>query len=243
MAYNFTGKKAVVTGASRGIGKGIATTLTELGAEVYAVSKTQENLNALKTELPNIHTICVDLGDWAATKTAIEKIGTVDFLVNNAALLPTFGPFLEMTEENLDAMYQVNLKSVVNVSQILARRMIEVDKPGVIVNVSSITAVRSEKGTVGYSTMKAALDMLTKVMALELGPNNIRVVGVRPTAIMTDGLVEQYPGIREYCAEKSPIGKAGEVEDVVNTVVFLLSDKAALIIGSSLDLDAGQLLK
>jgi NAD(P)-dependent dehydrogenase (short-subunit alcohol dehydrogenase family) len=112
---------------------------------------------------------------------------------------------------------------------------------------SSVFSERPFLGALEYCSMKAALDMLTKVMALELGSNNIRVVGVRPTLVVTDMQKqvfsqEEIPGLVDMFKAKSPLRKIAEIEDVVNTVVFLLSDKASLITGSSVDVDAGYLV-
>jgi L-xylulose reductase len=244
----FTGKKALVTGAGRGIGRGITKALAGMGAEVYALSKTQENLDTLKVEIPSIHTVCVDLADWAATREAVEKLDAVNFLVNNAGWSKaSLSTIIKAVEENLDQTYNVNFKAVVNVSQVVARKMVESVKPGVIVNISSVLGKRHMAGWMENSTMKAALDMLTKVMSLELGSHNIRVVGVRPTLVMTDVIKalphETIGPLVDTFKTQSTLGKIGEIEDVVNTVVFLLSDKAALITGSSVDVDAGYLAR
>jgi L-xylulose reductase len=249
LTIDFKGKKALVTGAGRGIGRGLAKALAGMGAEVYALSKTQENLDTLKAEIPSIHTVCVDLADWAATREAVEKLEAVDFLVNNAVWIKkSRTSFLDATENDLDQTYNVNFKAIVNLSQVVGRKMVESGKPGVIVNISSVAGKRPVPGVMEYNTMKAALEMLTKVMALELGSHNIRVVTVRPTMILTGAhntimSDEEVLGFAEICKAKSTLGKIGEIEDVVNIVVFLLSDKAALITGSAVDVDAGYLVK
>jgi NAD(P)-dependent dehydrogenase (short-subunit alcohol dehydrogenase family) len=248
MALCHSGKKALVTGAGRSMGRGIAKALALMGAEVYALDIIQDNLDSLKTEVPRIHPVCVDLADWEATRKVIEKLDAVDFLVNNAALNKTSQTtFLNGTEHDLDQIYKVNFKAVVNVSQMAARKMVECGKPGVIVNISGVFEKRPLAGWMEYCSMKAALHMLTKVMALELGPHNIRVVSVRPTLILSEIMTkDKSPEVVQELVDgfkaKSPLGKIGEIEDVVNTVVFLLSDKAALITGSAVDIDAGYLV-
>ncbi|KAL3870328.1 hypothetical protein ACJMK2_038402 [Sinanodonta woodiana] len=117
MNIRFDGKRALVTGAGRGIGRGIIKKLAECGAECVAMSKTQENLDSLKNEVPGIRTVMVDLADWTATRHALEKIGKIDLLVNNAAIV-IMSPFLETTKEDLDKVFDVNFKAVFNVSQV-----------------------------------------------------------------------------------------------------------------------------
>jgi L-xylulose reductase len=244
MDFDFTGKKVMVTGAGRGIGRGLSKALAEMGAEVFALSKTQANLDSLKAEVPSVHTVCCDLADWDATRKAVEEIDAVDFLVNNAGILTPPALFVDLSQHDLDITYNVNFKAAVNVSQVVARRMISGGKSGVIVNVSSVRAeCPAPPGRLAYCTMKAALDMLTKVMALELGSHNIRVVGVRPTLIMTDFFKDCPEDTVQIYKDKSCLGQVGEVKHVVDTIIFLLSDKASLITGSSVDVDAGVLAK
>ncbi|KAJ8316841.1 hypothetical protein KUTeg_004745 [Tegillarca granosa] len=189
MAYNFTGKRALVTGGSRGIGKVIVKDLIDAGAEVYALAKTQTNLDKLKSEIPNVNLIAVDLADWDATRIAVENIGDVDLLVNNAVFFDekiADYSFIETPYEFLEQSINVNLKSAFNISQVVARNMMKRSSGGAIINVSSLAGLRPFKGVSFYCVSKAGMDMMTKVMALELGPHNIRVNTVSPTNVRTE---------------------------------------------------------
>lgn len=128
--------------------------------------------------------MCVDLGDWEATERALGSVGPVDLLVNNAAVA-LLQPFLEVTKDAFDRSFEVNLRAVIQVSQIVARGLIARGAPGAIVNISSQCSQRAVTNHSVYCSTKGALDMLTKVMALELGPHKIRVNAVNPTVVMT----------------------------------------------------------
>jgi len=184
-SYQFEGKRALVTGASRGIGKAIAIALSQSGAETYALSKTKEHLDTLIAECPSILPVCVDLSDWAETRKAVESLPPIDLLVNNAGVAKLMS-FLNVQQEDIDTCFDVNVKAVINISQVVAESLISRGCPGSIVNISSQSSVRAGPDRTVYSASKGALDMITKVMALELGPHKIRVNSVNPTVVMTD---------------------------------------------------------
>ncbi|KAK3592148.1 hypothetical protein CHS0354_019439 [Potamilus streckersoni] len=243
MPFDFSGKRALVTGAGRGIGRDLAKALAAAGASVYALSATKKNLDSLKEEIPSIHVIHVDLNDWKATRTVAETVGHIDFLVNNAAYSPEWCPFVDTTRENIQGVLDVNVMAAVNLSQVFGKKMIEKGKGGAIVNVSSINGVRAMPGCVGYNLSKAALDMLTKQMALELGPYNIRTNSVNPTVVMTDMGREHWgkPEKSEGLLIQIPMGRFAEVREVVETIMFLLSDHASMVNGVVLPVEGGQL--
>ncbi|XP_032178079.1 carbonyl reductase [NADPH] 2-like isoform X1 [Mustela erminea] len=176
MRLNFSGGRALVTGAGKGIGRGTVKALHALGAAVVAVSRTNTDLVSLSEQCPGIETVCVDLGDWEATERALGNVGPVDLLVNNAATLQT-QPFLEVTKHVFDRTFNVNLRSVVQVSQIVARGLIQRGVPGSIVNVSSMVAHVTFPNLAVYSSTKGAMTALTKVMAAELGPYKVGMGG------------------------------------------------------------------
>ncbi|KAJ8317740.1 hypothetical protein KUTeg_005644 [Tegillarca granosa] len=250
MAYNFTGKRALVTGGSRGIGKVIVTDLIDAGAEVFALAKTQTNLDKLKSEIPSVNIIAVDLADWDATRNAVEKIGDLDILVNNAAFMDAkIGDyaFIDTPKDLLENSLDVNLKAAFNISQVVARSMIERSSGGAIINVSSLTGLRPFKGLSSYCVSKAGMDMMMKVMALEFGPYNIRVNTVSPTSVRTEFLekVMNSPDLKKVYEEvvlRHPLGKIAEIKDVSNAVMFLLSDNASMITGTVLPVDCGYLV-
>ncbi|XP_024409716.1 carbonyl reductase [NADPH] 2 [Desmodus rotundus] len=243
MQLNFSSLRALVTGAGQGIGRHTAKALHASGATVVALSRTSANLVSLSEECPGIETVCVDLGDWEATEQALGSVGPVDLLVNNAAVaMPQ--PFLEVTKEVFDRSFSVNLRSVFQVSQVVARGMIERGVPGSIVNISSIAASVTFPNLAVYSSTKGAMTMLTKTMALELGPHKIRVNSVNPTFVLTamsqQGLRD--PEFARKVKERHPLRRFAEMEDVVNSILFLLSDRSASTSGSSLLVDAGYLV-
>ncbi|XP_069887782.1 carbonyl reductase [NADPH] 2-like isoform X2 [Dipodomys merriami] len=215
MQFNFSGLRALVTGAGKGIGRDTAKALHAAGARVVAVSRTHADLVSLSGECPGVEPVCVDLGDWEATGRALGSVGPVDLLVNNAAVALR-QPFLEVTKDFFDRSIDVNVRSVIQVSQIVARGMIDRGVPGSIVNISSMLALIPFPNLTSYCCSKGAMTMLTKAMALELGPHKIRVNTVNPTLVMTDmgkgvsadpefvrKLKERHP-LRKFAATAAP---------------------------------------
>ncbi|VFV31387.1 carbonyl reductase 2-like [Lynx pardinus] len=242
MQLNFRGLPALVTGAGKGIGRDTVKALHALGAKVVAVSRTDTDLVSLSKECPGIQTVCVDLADWDATERALGNVGPVDLLVNNAAVAP-LQPFLEVTKEVFDRTFNVNLRSLVQVSQIVARGMIHRGVPGSIVHVSSMVAHVTLPNLSVYSSTKGAISVFTRAMAAELGPYKIRVNSVNPTVVLTamGQKVLADPEIARKLKERHPLQKFAETEDVVNSILFLLSDRSASTSGSGILVDAGYL--
>ncbi|XP_015275842.1 PREDICTED: L-xylulose reductase isoform X2 [Gekko japonicus] len=181
----FVGRRALVTGAGKGIGRAVAVALSRAGAHVVALSRTQADLDGLQKECPGIQTLCVDVGDWEATEAALNKVDDIDLLVNNAGIA-LLQPFLEVTKDAFDRSFSVNLRAALQISQIVARKLIARGAPGAIVNVSSQASQRAVLDHTVYCSTKSALDMLTKTMAQELGPHKIRVNSVNPTVVLTE---------------------------------------------------------
>jgi len=244
MEINFTGKRALVTGAGKGIGRSTAKMLAKGGAEVIALSRTQADLDSLKAEEPAIQTVCVDLFDIEATLKKIESLGDIHLLVNNAGIA-ILGPFEEAKPDDFDKIFAVNVKAPMFIAQVVAKKMIAGHFAGAIVNVSSQASKKALKDHTLYCSTKASLDMLTKSMALELGPHNIRVNAVNPTVTMTDmgKLGWSDPGKAKPMLDQIPLGRFAEVEEVVHAIVYLLSDKASMISGTILPVDGGFLAR
>ncbi|XP_061564430.1 L-xylulose reductase [Cololabis saira] len=247
MELSFAGKRALVTGAGKGIGRATAVSLASRGAKVIAVTRTQEDLDSLVEEVPSITPVLLDLGDWGATDRALRDLGPVDLLVNNAATA-NLQPFLEVDPDSFDQLFSVNVKAVLHVSQIVARGMKARASGGSIVNVSSQASQRALKDHTVYCDLispsgatKAALDMLTKMMALELGPYQIRVNSVNPTVVLTDmgRLGWSDPEKSRTMKTRIPLGRFAEVDDVVNSILFLLSDQSSMTTGALLPVDGG----
>ncbi|XP_045526257.1 D-erythrulose reductase-like [Pieris brassicae] len=240
MEISFKGKRILVTGAGQGIGRGIAVELWRAGANIVALSRTRSHLEALQSEYPSIDIVDVDIADWEKTRGIVESLGPFDALVNNAAIA-ICEPFLTCSSSNFDKTFDVNVKAVLNISQVVARKMIEKKINGAIVNISSQASKAALQDHTIYSASKAALDALTRAMALELGPQGIRVNAVNPTVIMTAMAKVGWSDEKKSSEmlSKIPLRRFGEVQEVVNAVVFLLSERASMITGVELPVDGG----
>jgi NAD(P)-dependent dehydrogenase (short-subunit alcohol dehydrogenase family) len=233
-----------VTGAGRGIGRGCAIALAEAGAAVMLMARSRSELEETACELRamgrNVQSIVCDVTDSRQVKEAVDFLEQIDILVNNAGTnVPE--PFLEVTEENLDKMLAVNVKGVFLVAQAAARRMVERGEGGSIINISSqMGHVGAPRRTV-YCATKHAVEGLTKAMAVELAPHNVRVNSVAPTFVetpMSKPFLEDET-FREDTLSRIPLGRLGQVEDVAGAVLFLASPTAGLITGASLLVDGG----
>jgi L-xylulose reductase len=247
--HSFTGKRVIVTGAGRGIGRALCLKLAnELGANVYGISRNPDHLATLKSENPSINTVAVDLADWNAAREAVNNIGAVDYLVNNAGIL-IVKSFLETTAEDFDTCQNVNLRAVLNVSQVVAQNMIKAGIPGSIVNVSSLSSIRPTEYACAYSLSKAGLDQLTKIMAISLGSHKIRVNSINPISVNTEMLSpvvtllnEGHPQLSAAVAktvQRVPIQGVVPMENIVDSILFCLSDSASMMSGVILPLDGG----
>ncbi|KXJ28597.1 D-erythrulose reductase [Exaiptasia diaphana] len=243
MEIPFTGKRALVTGAGKGIGRSTAKALVQYGAEVIALTRTQADLDSLVKEVPSIKPLCLDATNTEKVTKAIEELGNIDLLVNNAGI-NILESFLDVKIESYDKIFDINVKAPLFIAQAVAKKMVSNGNGGCIVNVSSQASLIALQDHTVYCTTKAALDMLTKTMALELGPHKIRVNSVNPTFVnetrMADqGLGRLTPDERQAKINTLPLGKYPEKEDVVNAILYLLSDKAAMVNGVNLLVDAG----
>uniref|UniRef100_UPI00358E7187 L-xylulose reductase n=1 Tax=Myxine glutinosa TaxID=7769 RepID=UPI00358E7187 len=243
MDIGFDGKRALVTGAGKGIGRAVAVALDKGGAQVVALSRTVEDLEALQKECSGITTVVVDLLDWDGTEVALADVGPVDLLVNNAGVADN-QPFLEVTKAAWDRTFDTNVKAVFHVSQLVARAMRDKGSGGAIVNVSSVASQRALQNHTAYCSSKGALDMLTKVMALELAPYKIRVNSVHPTVVMTSMGRREWsdPSRSAALLTRIPMGRFVEEEEVVNCILFLLSNASEMVHGAQLTIDGGQLI-
>nr|CAH7722981.1 unnamed protein product [Callosobruchus chinensis] len=240
MEITFKGKRALVTGASQGIGRDIVKQLAACGAKVVAVARNKDMLVSLKNEVPSIETVALDLSDWNKTKQGLANIGPIDLLVNNAGLA-ILGPLTEVQESDVDRLFDINVKAMINVTQIVVHDLLARKAPGSIVNVSSQASMVGLNNHTVYCATKGAVDSFTRAAALEYGPKNIRVNAVNPTVIMTDmgRLGWSDPKVANPMLEKIPLRRFGEVHEVVDAVTYLLSDKASMITGTCLPIDGG----
>jgi NAD(P)-dependent dehydrogenase (short-subunit alcohol dehydrogenase family) len=241
MEIRLDGKVAVVTGASRGIGRAVAATMAASGAKVMLVSRKQDQLDeAAATMSGDVATMAANTGDVEAGRrvvaATIERFGSLDILVNNAATNPYYGPTLGVDESRFDKTFQVNLRGPLFWCKAAYDAVLR-DRPGVIVNVASVGGLRAEAALGVYNLTKAALIHFTRQLASEIGPN--RVVGVAPGLIKTDFAKVLVDNFGEKLAASLPLKRLGESEDVANLVTFLASDAASWITGETYVIDGG----
>jgi len=243
-AFRLDGKRALVTGAGRGIGRAVALALAAAGAELVLVSRTASELDEVVDEIAsgggNARSLPFDVTQSDAVRDAFAGLERIDILVNNAGLNRP-QPFLEVDEPTLDLMLGLNVRAAFVVAQTAARLMVARGS-GVIINMSSqMGHVGSERDRTVYVMTKHALEGLTKAMAVELAPKGVRVVSIAPTFVETP-LSKPFlddPDTRRWILGRIPLGRVGTVEDVASAVVFLASPAAALVTGSSLLVDGG----
>ena len=236
---DFKNRRALVTGPGKGIGREIAVMLSRFNARVVALSRTESDLKSLKDQI-GCETIVAELADAAAAKRAAEEAGEIDLLVNNAAVA-ILQPFLETTIEGWDTTMAVNLRAILVISQVIAKRMIQRAVAGSIVNVSSMAAFQGLRDHAAYCTSKAGLDQLTKVMAVELGGHRIRLNSVNPTVVLTEMGKRAWsdPAKGKPMLERIPLRRFAECDDIASVVCFLLSDSAAMLNSLALPVDGG----
>jgi NAD(P)-dependent dehydrogenase (short-subunit alcohol dehydrogenase family) len=235
----FAGKTVLVTGAGKGIGRASALLMAARGARVIALSRSPSDLLSLKDQI-GCETVCVDLADALAAREAARQVQPVDLLVNNAGLVE-LQPFLETTVEAFDTTMAVNVRAALIVAQECARSMVVRGTGGAIVNVSSISAQIGLPLHAAYCASKAALDGLTRVMAVELGQHRIRVNAVNPVVTMTPMAVKAWsdPAKSGPMLERIALRRFAEPDEVARTIAYLLGDEAGMVSGASLPIDGG----
>lgn len=245
MEISLSGKVALVTGASRGIGKAIATTMAASGASVMLVSRKIEALQSTASEIRaatggDVDVYAANTGDveagHACVTATIERFGALDILVNNAATNPYFGPTLGINEGQYDKTFGVNLRGPLFWSKAAWDQALK-DRPGVILNIASVGGLRAEIGLGTYNLTKAAIIHLTRQLASELGPS--RVVGIAPGLVTTDFAAVLVDNFGERLAAQLPLKRLGDPQDIANLAVFLCSDAAAWITGETYVIDGG----
>lgn len=247
----FNGKVALITGASRGIGRAIATELCKRGADVVLVGRDraalEETAQHCVGERPGAtaHVITADVADQAAmdavVSETIERFGRVDFAVANAGQ-SIDSLLMRLAPEVIDQMLSVNLKSAFFLCKAVTKPMMKA-RSGAIVLVSSIVGLTGNAGQAAYAASKAGLLALAKSVAKELGSRNIRVNAVAPGLIET-AMTEKMPdAAKEMLIKQSALGRAGKPEDVGGVVAFLCSDAAAYVTGQTIVVDGGVVMQ
>ncbi|PZT77583.1 MULTISPECIES: SDR family NAD(P)-dependent oxidoreductase [unclassified Streptomyces] len=241
-------RTVLVTGGAGGIGRAVAAAFAAAGDTVVIADRDAERVTATAAEL-GVHGLALDITDESGIASGLdevqEKFGPVDVLVNNAGLLTLHGTVLELPGADLDTILRTNVVGTFLMTQQTARRMVEAQVAGAIVNISSIGGRQPTPGMGGYESSKAAVDALTRWAAIELAQHGIRVNAVAPGPVLTDmlaaGMPEGSPQ-RKAWEDRIPLKRLAPVEQVAAAAVFLAGDSAAHITGTSLPVDGGQLL-
>ncbi|AOM83646.1 SDR family NAD(P)-dependent oxidoreductase [Salisediminibacterium beveridgei] len=247
MKLRLTGKKVLVTGGSKGIGKGIAKAFIEEGAQVAIVARGEEALKQAKSELPEVQTYSADLTNRSEREAVMDwfhdTLGNIDILINNAGG-SSGSTTMETDVEQFQEALELNFLSAVHFSQMAASNMKE-NGTGAIVNISSIFG-RESGGKPTYNSAKSAMISFTKSFADEMIKDGIRVNGVAPGSILhptgnwQKKLDENPEKINQFVKDQIPAGRFGTVEEVADVVVFLASDRARWVSGATLNVDGGQ---
>lgn len=243
-SFRLDGKRALVTGAGRGIGLSAASALADAGADVTLAARTskeiEEAAEAIRARGQKAEPLTLDVRDVETVKATIAAQAPFDILVNNAGANKP-APFVDVKAEDFDFVFSLNVRAAYFVAQAVARKLIEAKRPGSIINMSS------QMGHVGgptrtvYCGTKHAMEGFTKAMAIDLAPHKIRVNTLAPTFIetpMTRPFFENK-AFREDTLRRIKLGRLGQLEDLTGAIVFLASDAAALMTGTSLVVDGG----
>lgn len=235
----FHGKRVLVTGAGKGIGRATALYFAGLGASVIALSRSAEDLASLAEET-GCRTIAVDLADAEATRRAAIEAQPADFLVNCAGTT-TLESFLDTSVENFDHLMAVNVRAAMIVAQETAKSLIARGHRGAIVNVSSVSSWIGFQDHTSYCASKGALDAMTRVMANELGQHGIRVNAVNPVVTLTPMAVKAWsdPAKSEPMLKRIPLGRFVEPVEVASAIAYLLGSGASMVNGVTLPVDGG----
>ena len=242
-SFRLDGKVALVTGASRGLGAGIADALKEAGATVVGTSRKQDSVEQVAERLGSVP-VAMDVSNVASVRAGVDRVasefGRLDVLVNNAGLNIPQGVF-DVDEASWDDVIDTNLKATFFAAQAAARHMVDRGEGGRIVNVASQAGVVGIENRSAYGASKGGAVLLTKVLAIELAQYGITVNAVAPTFITTElsRSTLEDPVWRERILSRIPLGRVGEVEDVAAATVYLASPAARMVTGHTLLVDGG----
>ena len=251
MGFNLADQVVIITGGSRGIGRAMALAFADASAKVVVAGRKQEGVDSVAAEIEShggtALAVAAHVGKEEAVsamvKRVVEVFGRIDVVINNAATNPYFGPILTATPSQWDKILEVNLRGAFFLCQQVAPIM-EKQGGGVIINMASTAGIRPSAGLGIYSVSKAGLIMLTKVLAVELGPSNIRVNAIAPGVIKThfSRVLWETEAIAQDVRGATPLGRLGEPEDVIGSALYLASPLSSYINGEVLLIDGGMSL-
>lgn len=249
--FDLSGKVALITGASRGIGEAIAVAYAKAGAKVVIASRKQADLEGVAQGIQDAGgealAMAAHTGDMAAIQAAVEKAistyGDIDVVVNNAATNPHFGPILTAEESHWDKILDVNVKGYFRVVKACVDGM-KRRGGGKVINMASVAGLEPQSMMGVYSVSKAAVLMLTKVLAAELAPFNIQVNAIAPGFVKTkfSSMLWQTPQINEAIIQRIPQKRMAEPEEIAGLAVYLASPASSFVTGSTFSIDGGQLV-
>ncbi|MDB9957927.1 SDR family oxidoreductase [Oceanospirillaceae bacterium] len=243
-SFSLAGKKAIVTGASSGIGAACAVALARAGANVTLAARRISELNAIVDELHKeglqANAVIMDVSQIEQTQELIKSLGPLDILVNSAGLA-RHGTALETNIDDFDAVMNLNLKGAYFLTQAVAKGLLETKKAGSLINISSQMAQIGGQERAVYCASKHAVEGFTKAMAIEWGKQGIRVNTICPTFILTELTAATFADKekRAWIDSKIKLDRVGKVQDIMGAVVYLASDASSLVTGSSLMVDGG----
>lgn len=243
-SFRLDGRRALVTGASRGLGLAMAAALAEFGADVVLAARSADRVEAVAEAIrargQRAEAIALDVTDTLRVNEEITAHGPFQILVNNAGMNRP-ADLVDLTEEDYDAIADTNVRSAVFVARAVIKGLIDAGLPGSIINISSqMGLVGGPKRTI-YCATKHAIEGMTKALSWELGDHGIRVNTICPTFIETDLTAKSLEdaSFRKLVTDKIALGRIGQVEDVMGAVVYLASDASSLVTGSALVVDGG----
>ncbi len=243
-SFSLSGKRALVAGASSGIGMACAVALAEHGAEVTLAARRTGALQDIAAEMQargwQANVLELDVSDIEATAQAVAQSGPFDVLLNSAGLA-RHSKAVDTRPEDFDAVMDVNVRGAYFLTQAVARGLLEAGRSGSLINISSQMGHVGGRERAVYCASKFAVEGFTKAMALEFGPEKIRVNTICPTFILTDLTRPTFedPDKRAWILDKIKLGRPGEIEDIMGAVVYLASDASALVTGTSMLVDGG----
>jgi NAD(P)-dependent dehydrogenase (short-subunit alcohol dehydrogenase family) len=246
--FRLDDRTIVITGASRGIGAKVARIVSALGGKVVLVARSTDDLDRLASELPGPAAVVAgDVADPAIAEAAAaagEDLGGLWGLVNNAGINPYYHALTETSLSEWDEVLRVNVLGAAAFARAVGSRLAGTGNGGRIVNIASIAGLTGLPNIGPYNASKAALDAMTRTLAVELGPANVLCNSVAPGTIATEmvaQLMDANPALKERLVAKSPIGRIGAVDEAAWPIVFLLTDAASFITGHVLLVDGGRL--